>query len=200
MCQAGQKPQRQPHPLSAADDQHRQGHLRRVQGRYGGTLRRAGDLQREAEQRDDHPHRHHPAAGCSQGSHQQGVPCGQGPSGQKSRRPGAGAGQQRSVLLPADPLRHQGGGRRLAGHQLLLHANIGNKIERTFRPPVFCCLTDRLRFPCTDCGSSAQSPPHWGAGTGLRRVPHPAAPSQSLGCRSHWADPPSAPGYTAPPA
>ncbi len=56
-----------------------------------------------AKQEMDLPDRHHLAAGCPKGPHQQGVPCGKGSAGPSGGRPDPGGGESGDEILGGDP-------------------------------------------------------------------------------------------------
>ena len=68
----------------------------------------------------ENPAGDHPASGRPEGTHQQGVPGGQGSAGETGRRPGPGGHGRRPELLAEDSLHRKGDRRRLHPHRQLL--------------------------------------------------------------------------------
>ena len=74
----------------------------------------------QGKQDPEDPAGDHPAAGRPEGTHQQGVPGGQGSAGETGRRPGPGGHGRRPELLAEDSLHRKGDRRRLHPHRQLL--------------------------------------------------------------------------------
>ena len=89
-------------------------------GRRGGPVRHRGNPHGEHRQDPENPAGDHPAAGRPEGPHQQGVPGGEGRSGQAQRRPGPGGHGRRPGLLAANSFHRKGQRRRLHPHRQLL--------------------------------------------------------------------------------